>query len=113
MNLDIKTYLFDFDGTLVDSMPTFISTMIGILEENKIAYPDNIVKIITPLGLEGTANYFINKLGLKMPKEDLMNTLEKLYLWADLKKLKASHIQSLISTSIQMQQELSLIAAFL
>ena len=30
------SYLFDFDGTLVDSMPTFISTMLSILDENNI-----------------------------------------------------------------------------
>ena len=27
------TYLFDFDGTLVDSMPTYASQMLRILEE--------------------------------------------------------------------------------
>ena len=42
-----KTYLFDFDGTLVDSMPTFISVMLKILDEHKIKYSDDIVKIIT------------------------------------------------------------------
>ena len=33
-----KTYLFDFDGTLVDSMPTFVSVMLRILDENEIKY---------------------------------------------------------------------------
>ena len=27
----MKTFLFDFDGTLVDSMPTFVSVMMRIL----------------------------------------------------------------------------------
>ena len=30
----MKTYLFDFDGTLVDSMPTYVSVMLRILDEN-------------------------------------------------------------------------------
>lgn len=71
-----NTYLFDFDGTLVDSMPVFISTMLRILEENNIPYDSDIVKTITPLGYKGTADYFIG-LGLKMSKEEivsLMNT---------------------------------------
>lgn len=72
---DFNTYLFDFDGTLVDSMPTFISTMLGVLKENNISYPENIVKIITPLGLEGTADYFINELGLDIPKPILMDKI--------------------------------------
>ncbi len=71
-----NTYLFDFDGTLVDSMPAFISTMLKILRENNISYDSDIVKIITPLGYKGTAIYFKN-LGVKMPVEEivsLMNT---------------------------------------
>lgn len=69
----IKTYLFDFDGTLVNSVPTFASAVISVLEENNISYPKDIVKTVTPLGLEGTAAYFIDELGLDLPKEYLMD----------------------------------------
>ncbi len=67
-----KYYLFDFDGTLVDSMPTFVSSMLRILNENNISYGSDITKIITPLGVNGTAEYFINNLGLKMDKDNLI-----------------------------------------
>ena len=43
----MKYYLFDFDGTLVDSMPTYAAMMLRILDENKISYGDDIIKIIT------------------------------------------------------------------
>jgi HAD superfamily hydrolase (TIGR01509 family) len=66
----MKTYLFDFDGTLVDSMPSYISVMLRILDENGIKYSDDIVKIITPLGYNGTAKYFIG-LGVKASAEEL------------------------------------------
>lgn len=46
----MKTYLLDFDGTLVDSMPTFVSVMLRILDENHVAYGDDIIKIIPPSG---------------------------------------------------------------
>ena len=67
----MKTYLFDFDGTLVDSMPTYVSVMLRILDENNVKYSDDIVKIITPLGYKGTAEYFI-KLGLELPCEEIV-----------------------------------------
>ena len=70
-------YLFDFDGTLVDSMPTFISALLRILDENQIPYEDDIVKTITPLGIEGTAAYFIGTLGLDMPKDALMCMMKR------------------------------------
>lgn len=73
-------YLFDFDGTLVDSMPTFCSCMLRILDENNISYANDIVKIITPLGLNGTAEYFINELGLQMSNEHLMLQMKEYML---------------------------------
>ena len=71
-----KAYLFDFDGTLVDSMPTFVSAMLRILDENGISYDSDIIKIITPLGLNGTAEYYINQMGVEMSKEQLMGVMK-------------------------------------
>jgi len=69
-------YLFDFDGTLVDSMPTFVSAMLRILDENGICYGSDIIKIITPLGLSGTAEYYIEQMGVKMSREQLMGVMK-------------------------------------
>ena len=72
----MKTYLFDFDGTLVDSMPTYISSMLRILDENNISYEKDIVKIITPLGVKGTAEYFI-ELGVKKSLLEIVEAMKK------------------------------------
>ena len=72
----MKAYLFDFDGTLVDSMPTFGATMLRILNENSITYPEDVIKIITPLGYAGTAEYFI-QLGMDMPKEEIISVITR------------------------------------
>ena len=74
------SYLFDFDGTLVDSMPTFISAMLRILDENQIAYEESIIKTITPLGLHGTAQYYIDNMGLEMSKEQLTGKMKEYML---------------------------------
>ena len=71
-----KAYLFDFDGTLVDSMPTYVSSMLRILDESGIKYDDNIIKIITPLGLLGTANYY-KELGVKGELEDIIEKMKE------------------------------------
>lgn len=60
----MATYLFDFDGTLVDSMDTYAGVMLSILDKNGIKYGKDIVKVITPLGYLGTANHFIG-MGVK------------------------------------------------
>ena len=67
----MSTYFFDFDGTLVDSMPTYAALMLRILDENNVGYEENVIKIITPLGFVGTAKYFIG-LGLKKSEEELV-----------------------------------------
>lgn len=74
----MDTLLFDFDGTLVDSMPTFVSTMLRVLDENNIPYTNDIVKIITPLGYDATASYYV-ELGVPMTAEEIK---ERFYLYA-------------------------------
>lgn len=69
-----KTYLFDFDGTLVDSMPIFGAVMVRILDERGIGHGDDIVKIITPLGYRGTAEYF-RTLGVKESVDELVEIM--------------------------------------
>lgn len=71
---DKKTYLFDFDGTLVDSMPAYISAMLRILDENGVCYGKDIVKIITPLGYKGTAEYY-KTLGVSCSVAEMMQKM--------------------------------------
>ena len=77
-----KHWLFDFDGTLVDSMPHWAGVMVGVLDNHGIAHGDDIVNIITPLGTKGTIEYFI-KLGLDLPqskiKEEMFSALMPVY----------------------------------
>lgn len=75
----MKTYLFDFDGTLVDSMPSYCAAMLRILDDDGISYGPDIIKIITPLGMHGTAEYFIG-LGINRTKEDIMRKMGKYVL---------------------------------
>lgn len=72
-----ETYLFDFDGTLVDSMPTYVGLMLRILDENHVPYGDDLVKIITPLGFIYTAKYFREKLGMEMAEADIIALMRK------------------------------------
>lgn len=70
-------YLFDFDGTLVDSMPTYIGAMLKILDGEGVSYADDVVKVITPLGLLGTARYFVS-LGVTRSTEELVEQMREL-----------------------------------
>lgn len=69
--MKIKKLLFDFDGTLVDSMPAFSQAILRILDENGIKYSDDIIKIITPLGSHATVKY-VQSLGLDMDFDTFM-----------------------------------------
>ncbi len=72
-----ETYLFDFDGTLVDSMPLFASLMLRILDENNVKYETDIIKVITPLGYIGTAKYFSEHFKMRQTEEQLLLTMHK------------------------------------
>ena len=86
----MKRYLFDFDGTLVDSMPTYTASMLRILDDNNISYGDDIVKIITPLGLIGTAKYFI-ELGVQLSFEEILLLMKEYMLEAYLYRIPAKN----------------------
>lgn len=75
----MKAYLFDFDGTLVNSMPAYGATMLRILNENQVSYPEDVIKIITPLGYAGAAEYFI-QLGMNKTKEQIISVITEYLL---------------------------------
>ncbi len=72
----IKSYLFDFDGTLVDSMPTYEKMILRLLDREKIQYDNNIINIITPLGTVATAHYLVG-LGVKMTVEEILELMRQ------------------------------------
>ena len=84
----MNIFLFDFDGTLVNSMPTYVSSMLRILDENGVAYTEDIVKTITPLGLSKTADYFIS-LGIPKTKDQLLQIMGEYMLDAYLYRIPA------------------------
>ncbi|MBO7318975.1 MAG: HAD family phosphatase [Clostridia bacterium] len=72
---DKKAYIFDMDGTLIDSVYALEDGVKKYLDQEGIPYPDNIVEIITPLGYEGAAKY-LQSLGLDMPIDDIVKAMK-------------------------------------
>ena len=72
----MKDLVFDFDGTLVDSMPTWGGKMLRILDEAGAKYPENIIELITPLGDLGAAHYFMENLGVTESEETLLAKMD-------------------------------------
>lgn len=66
-----KYHIFDLDGTLVDSMPYWAQAMTDIVKEGGIKPPEDIIKIITPLGSADTAEYYV-KIGVEGTVESIM-----------------------------------------
>lgn len=74
-------YIFDMDGTLIDSMPAYCGAMKRFLEKHNIDHPNDIMKIITPLGIAGAAKYFIDSLKADIPSEDIAReVLDDMYI---------------------------------
>ena len=67
-------YIFDFDGTLVDSMPYWAGAHISALEEHGIPVPDGFVNTITPLGNLGASKYTVS-LGLECSLDEYLTAL--------------------------------------
>ena len=73
-----KYFLFDFDGTLVDSMPTFASAVLTILDNYGAKYPSDIIKTVTPLGVIDTAEYCISTFDMPITKNEFIADMMRL-----------------------------------
>lgn len=72
-----KICVFDLDGTLVDSMPGFTSGMLSVPDEEGIPYTDELIGILTPLGYRGSAEYYVNSMGVKDTVDNIVSRIEK------------------------------------
>ena len=72
----MKAALFDFDGTLVDSMPTWGKKVLRILSLSGITPPEGILRILTPLGDIGSMRYFKEKLGVTMTEAEMLKEMD-------------------------------------
>lgn len=66
-----KIYIFDLDGTLIDSMTPAVKIVLDFLTERGISYPDGFVKKITPLGFKGIAKYYAEEMGVKLTPNEI------------------------------------------
>ena len=71
----MKRLIFDFDGTLVDSMPVWANFILDKLDEMGICYPDDIIKTVSPLGTRGAAEYLI-MLGVDATVDALLSMMD-------------------------------------
>ena len=67
-----KAYIFDLDGTLVDSMGRGWSVIFRFLDERGVKYPSDLVKRVITLGIPGIANYYKEHFNLKESKEEIL-----------------------------------------
>lgn len=68
---NMRAAIFDFDGTLMDSMPDWCRKMLYQLDEAGVPYPDDIIRRITTMGDIKAAAYF-KELGLQKSTEDIL-----------------------------------------
>lgn len=73
--IDINTYngvIFDLDGTLIDSMGVWNQIDIDFLGKRGFGVPEDYLKKITPMGFEATADYTIERFGLKETRDEII-----------------------------------------
>lgn len=76
MKLMSGVYVFDLDGTLMNSMGYFAEGMVSILREDGVDYPPDILNIITPMGTVKAAEYF-KSLGAHGSTEQIIERMGK------------------------------------
>lgn len=66
-----ETYIFDLDGTLIDSMQPAVKIVLDFLTEYGIPYSDDLVQRLTPLGFKGIARCYAEELGVPLSPAEI------------------------------------------
>jgi len=72
----MNTIIFDFDGTLVASMPVWADVMVDLLKRYNITYTNDVITTITPLSIEETSEYFRDTLGVPLTASEIQKFIE-------------------------------------
>lgn len=72
----MKGAIIDMDGTLVDSMKFWSKKLLKKINEANIDYPENIVSILTPMGVKKACIYIHDELGHPTSSDDLYTQIE-------------------------------------
>lgn len=105
-----KIHIFDMDGTLINSMPHIVRSILHVLDEDRIVYGPELIDAVIPLGYPKTAELF-QTMGAKGTVDEIvdrfMNLLYQAYSSdiplkpgadAYLRKLKAQGAQLCVLT---------------
>lgn len=107
----MKTYLFDFDGTLVDSMPIYISSITNILDRYNIPYGSELVKEVTPLGMQGVVKY-LAELGVPLSGKQILNSIRIYAFFQYAFKIPAkSNVKSVLKKLKENGSDLNILTA--
>lgn len=82
--MEKKIYIFDLDGTLIDSMTmAWEKVMLKYLDDHGVVYPPDIISRVVALGFQGLVAYYKEHFHINEPAEkmlaDILNGLQGLY----------------------------------
>lgn len=73
----MKYYLFDFDGTLMDSMERWGYTVLKVYEEQGLKPAEGLLRTLTPLGYVGSAKLY-KDMGAQSSVEEMVARMQEL-----------------------------------
>lgn len=72
-----KVHIFDMDGTLINSMPHIVRSILHVLDEDHIVYGPELIDAVIPLGYPKTAERF-QAMGAKGTVDEIVARFMKL-----------------------------------
>ncbi len=71
-----KHYIFDFDGTLIDSMPIHEAKILHLFHLAGIEPPPNLINVLTPLGDKGAIPYLREHFPIRYTDEEIYQAID-------------------------------------
>ncbi len=103
----MKYIIFDLDGTLIDSMPTWRGTGAKFLSNHNIPVPANLMEVVKKQTIWQTAEWFRTELHVPMKAEDIVNEVVESVVEAyrhtiPLKKGAKEYLEKMMQEGVKM-----------
>lgn len=110
--MEQSVYIFDLDGTLIDSMPYAVKELEEYLLERDIEMPPDLIKSVIALGYVGVAKYYVEHFPLQKTAEqvyeELILRIRRLYEEKVVGKL---HVESVLRKLKEQGKRLNVLTA--
>ncbi len=109
---NFDNYIFDLDGTLINSMPVWRNVGRDFVLSKGFVPPENLEEIFKTMSFEESAEYFIKNIGINMTVEDIIKSVTQMVAEKYINNIQLKdYVYEFIKKSFDNKKHMSILTA--